>query len=620
MKKIELKQIKLCNFKKHKELTIDFNSTTKIEGRNGSGKSTIFDAFCWCFFGKNSNDTEKFAINNTSLNEQRLDHSVEIILLINDEMNTFKRVLKEKYVKTRGQNLVEFKGYETSFFINSYEVSATAFNQNVSTILLSETDFKVLTNITYFNNLEWQTQRLYLNELIGGVKIEEVAKKNIEWAAIKASNIEDLKLIITQASKDIANVKSELNLIPPQIQTIEALKTDVSGINIEALEARRVELEKLLYPSAEYTQKQDKIANLKIALSELLSKSAAEKAAKKFNYDKQVLATKQSFQNVDNKISTKKLELQQKDASLKKSEAEIVSVRQHCISLKQTITSLLNDSDIICPVSNIVCDSLINRNSVKDKKAKQLENLNNIFQESKEKGLLLKSEIEFLKSEIETLKSEIEAIKAEYPVLMPEKRISDFESEDKTLTDIENLKAEIQKQEENDSDTTSLTDIREEAMNISVQIGDGTNKIETNKRYVVKIGEILEREKTLQNQLCSYEKYQDNAKDLMNAVISEIETRVNSSFKLVQFKLFNNQINGGVVETCKATLNNVDYKDCSTGEKIRIGADIITTFQKHFDTTTPVFMDNAEALTGNSEFPFQTVKLFASDSDLKFIQ
>ena len=59
---IQLKQLTLSNFKGIRQLTIELNAITNIQGDNGTGKSTIFDAFAWLLFGKDSHDAKDFNI------------------------------------------------------------------------------------------------------------------------------------------------------------------------------------------------------------------------------------------------------------------------------------------------------------------------------------------------------------------------------------------------------------------------------------------------------------------------------------------------------------------------------------------------------------------------------
>jgi DNA repair exonuclease SbcCD ATPase subunit len=63
MKKVIIKRLSLLNFKGLREFQIEFNdSMTSVLGKNGSGKTTIFDAFTWLLFGKDSEDRKSFNI------------------------------------------------------------------------------------------------------------------------------------------------------------------------------------------------------------------------------------------------------------------------------------------------------------------------------------------------------------------------------------------------------------------------------------------------------------------------------------------------------------------------------------------------------------------------------
>ena len=55
-KKVTLKELTLKNFKGIRDLAVKFGEVTTIAGANATGKSTVFDAFTWVLFGKDSND------------------------------------------------------------------------------------------------------------------------------------------------------------------------------------------------------------------------------------------------------------------------------------------------------------------------------------------------------------------------------------------------------------------------------------------------------------------------------------------------------------------------------------------------------------------------------------
>jgi predicted ATP-dependent endonuclease of OLD family len=59
-KEIILKSLILKNFKGIKSLSVNFNRITNISGDNATGKTTIFDAFTWLLFDKDSQDRSNF--------------------------------------------------------------------------------------------------------------------------------------------------------------------------------------------------------------------------------------------------------------------------------------------------------------------------------------------------------------------------------------------------------------------------------------------------------------------------------------------------------------------------------------------------------------------------------
>ena len=86
MKKVTLKRLQLTNFKGIRSLTVDFGpEQTTIAGDNATGKTTIFDAFTWCLFGKDSQDRTTFGIKTVDKGGQvieRLEHEVSATLEI----------------------------------------------------------------------------------------------------------------------------------------------------------------------------------------------------------------------------------------------------------------------------------------------------------------------------------------------------------------------------------------------------------------------------------------------------------------------------------------------------------------------------------------------------------
>ena len=86
-------------------------------------------------------------------------------------------------------------------------------------------------------------------------------------------------------------------------------------------------------------------------------------------------------------------------------------------------------------------------------------------------------------------------------------------------------------------------------------------------------------------------------------------------FKLVSFKMFEKQINGGEVETCEAMVSGVPYSSLNHAMKINAGLDIINAICKFEGITAPIFTDNAESINELLPTQSQIIRLVVSDDD-----
>ena len=81
-------------------------------------------------------------------------------------------------------------------------------------------------------------------------------------------------------------------------------------------------------------------------------------------------------------------------------------------------------------------------------------------------------------------------------------------------------------------------------------------------------------------------------------------------FNLVRFKMFEQQINGGEIETCEATVNGVPFSDLNDAMKINAGLDIINAICRENGIVAPIFIDNRESVSEITSVSAQIVNLF----------
>ena len=113
MKTIKLLKLKLRNFKGIFNLSLELNGeSVSVHGENGTGKTSIFDAWLWILFDKDSNHN-KLGENVKTVGTSGLEHEVEAIISVNDKPMTLRKVYYEKYTKKRGQAVAEKTGNTT---------------------------------------------------------------------------------------------------------------------------------------------------------------------------------------------------------------------------------------------------------------------------------------------------------------------------------------------------------------------------------------------------------------------------------------------------------------------------------------------------------------------------
>ena len=184
---IRINYIRLKNFKGARDAEYRFDGgNARIEGGNGSGKSTVFDAFVWLLFGKDrlEQTTEKFELKTidpaTGETIPNLEHWVEAELTINGSKTVIKRCWLENWVKPTGETEVVLKGHKSVFIVDGVDVGTKRAYDSVVAQWIGEGMFKLLTNPLYFIDgryTAWEPRR---KALLGLVKDSEGRRKVAE--------------------------------------------------------------------------------------------------------------------------------------------------------------------------------------------------------------------------------------------------------------------------------------------------------------------------------------------------------------------------------------------------------------------------------------------------------
>lgn len=609
---IKLKKLILQNFKGIKNLEIDFSQETNIYGQNATGKTTIFDAYLWLLFDKDSSNATQFNIKTLDKDGQpihQLEHSVEGHFKIDGQSVELKKVYKEKWTKKRGSQESVFDGHTTDYFINGVPSKQKEYKSYVDRII-DEERFKLISNPRYFSvDLDKNKRRAILMSM-ASIDSSEIIKLNDELKELdlEKHSIEDLEKMNKATAKRINEQLKELPIRIDELrESIEEIDFDAlefqkksvtgslnhldeeiaKGDNTETLKEISAEINKLMLEQFEIGQATDK-ANMELEFEVTKHNSEADKANR---------LKKELIESTEKKILKLGGELVRRSDDLEKFRKEYIE-----LSKKQY------EGDCICPTcgQDLPADEveqLIKKFNLE--KSEKLSRMETEGKRDKEKFEQLQLEVtkekEILKNALEQeIVLERKFVKAPYP-----KEYEDF------TVKIEQLR---QKQKNlNSGDVDNLILKKKE---LTAKLDDINSKLaykDINEKSKAKIDEYRAKMKEYSKQYDEVQKvlylcdlYKKTEVELVNKSISD-------KFQIVEWRMYENLINGGIVETCEALINGVPYSDANNAAKINAGIDIINTLSKEYDTRAPIFVDNAESVNELIKTDSQIVRLVVSD-------
>lgn len=647
MKKLRLQKLVLTNFKgiKHFELLVD-GKNAEVFGENATGKTSIYDAFLWVLFGKDSMNKKDFGIKTKDQegNElHALDHSVEVTFLVDGKQLTMKKVYKEVYTKKRGQVTSEFTGHTTDHYLDGVPVNMKEYNDKVAE-LIDERIFKLLTNPAYFNVvLKPKERRNMLLEIAGGISDDEVIASDEKLAKLQkildGRSIEDHKKIIAGKQKDI---NKELDRIPIRIDEAHRSLPDVSGLNKEEIVTELGFLEKeRAAKSEEYNSIQNgvEIGNKQRALVELQTKQIDLVNTHRAKEHDGVLQLRRELnrhqENMDNfeyKQRRVKRDIESMQSDITKKEQVMEQLRNEWNDVKKKEFNF--EEDTHCSL----CGQALPEEKLASQKEDALAAFNKEksykLEEIQKQGKQLASESEDLKTKIKVLSEEIQGYE-EAKSLEQESIVSlktQIQKVEESATDVQDTPEykEIQKQRQQlesdiqelrQSSEAALKKVRDEEQKLAEEIKALQADLAKFSQVDHIKNRIAELEQEQQDLAAAYEELEGQeflANEFIKAKVNLLENKINSKFKYARFKLFESQINGGLQEVCKTMYKGIPYGEgLNNAGCINVGLDIINTLFQHYGITVPIFIDNSEAVTQLIDVDSQVISLRVSKGDTK---
>lgn len=639
MKRIFLRKISLLNFKGIRSLEVYFNEqgATTVRGRNHSGKTTLFDAFTWLLFGKDSQDNKKFYLR--TLDEDgkvipKIPHEVSCVLSIDGEEVTLRRCFVEKWVKKKGALEEEYQGNEEERYYNDVPCKKTEYDAKIEAIC-PERIFKYITNPLHFCTQKTDDQRKLLFKMAGGIKDEDIARGNKTFenliASLNGKSLEEYQREIAVKKK---RVKEDIRDIPARVDEIERNKPaeedwDAIRAEIAAKQSRMDELEQLITAAASgMPNKGNRYAPL-FELSELEKQLSARESELRTKFYDEENRIRERLCKFDAEMSAKRAELNAKNNSIATYKGLLTRLeedRKKLLAEWKEIKSrelVFSDDEFVCPT----CHRPFDDADVEAKKQELTENFNRKnaadIEDNMKRGKAVKAQIDEFTKQLVELEREYVKIDMEIKKAVPPVSVNPYADQDVTkdmeysriAAEIEKKKAEMDAAAKAEPTTADL--YKREKTNLLVEVTMLNRRLAVLDQIKGLEARKEELENTLRQQsaeLAQLEGIEYIIQQFLKAKVEAIEEHVNGLFRYVKFKLFDTQINGQEVETCECMLNNTPYAGLSLSERVNSGLDVINAICRYVGITAPIIIDNRESISSIIATESQVINLMVDEA------
>lgn len=650
MKKIEVREIRLTDFKGQQEKKVEFGHRAIVSGKNGCGKTTLADAFMWVFCDKD------YSLKSNP--DIRPDDGRECLPRVDiDLVIDGKPVSVAKFQKRTESKPKDGKPGKVALS-NKYEINGVPkaerdFKADLKERGFDFDNFLMLSHMEIFTDLKDADARKILFSMSDGAgKSDLEIAKTVPGCAELVPLLETYKADEVKAmnSATLKKAEEQLKAIPNQIIGMEQSKvdTDVAELELQknALQEQLSDLEKQIAQAGNEKAGEIKaeLAGLRTKLLEIDSKAKANLLEQKSS-----VCNKVSTLELDRNIKTS--ELNRKTSALESLRAQkkdllekLQNARTQYPKIKDTEwdntalecvkSETFKDADTICPTcgQNLPAEQIEQLKSRFEQKKQERINqqlkakeeweqdkkrkLDEVIQvgnkasadmkEAHKQEETLTSEISKLTDELEQIKTSLDAENKNLEAIPKEPDLSGNAEYQQILASIKEKQQKLNSLDDGEEVKKQLSEQlsgkKQELAAVNQKIGEANNNVRIDEQ----IEKLQESQKQYAQSKADAQMILDELKSLSMAKNTALEDAVNQYFDGVKVKLFDTQKNGEVVDACiwYAQDKNGDWKkligNANTALMMKGKIAIMDGLQKFYGVSYPIFVDCAAELDNSS--------------------
>lgn len=575
--KIRLKSLRMTNFKALHDCEVALDGKDAvISGGNATGKSSIYEAYYWCLFGKTlaaNGIVQTLGRNNEIVH--KVDTVVEVTLNIDGGYDVnIRRALVEKW-KAKDMPDEKLTGTEVQRFWNDVPVSMAEYKKKLAA-LVPVAQWQLLSNNFAFMSYKMEDRRKMLMSVAGEVDEQKLMEPYpaIRQAVAEHKSIDELNAQTRRTRKD---ADKELTEIPAKISAQDALRVngdregsedDVHNAEeyFKALEQARKSVDD--YKRSWEKRNSDNLSDIRRQLYD-----AQDKARKAAN----------NISRATDEQHTRIKRLATVTDAFNKAKEQWQKVNDEQFNFRQPE---------ICPVCKQPLPEAFRRNeyanAVEEYNGQKSERLQSIMQEAQQ----LSEQKNVLQGEIKSF-NEIEKPRLDKAEKEADGRVEVLEK---------SLETAKQATPEADQEYQKLVEKLEKLQANKPANADDIVKLkadqEINKRVEAEEERLQKRSARLSQIIAGCDNTLCQILNYKKAKIDAVEDKVNGFFSLVKWKFFQQNItNDDLQEICTCIVGGVDYNNLNTAMKVNASVDIINGISKAAGIYVPCWVDGRESVT-----------------------
>ncbi len=653
MKKILFKTLKLQNFCGIRTGVFDFGEDlTVISGDNGRGKSTIGNAIMYTLFGTDTNgmqlDIKTFDENHNIIKE--IEHSSELVMLVDGNEISFKRVLTDKWKGDKCTNTFKY-------YVDGELTTAGDFSNEVDNIF-QEDAFAWCICPNLFLGMTWQNQRAFLQSLAGDISVEDITKGDEKYDyLVELLKQKDIDAILHHLKHKRTEVQKELDAVPIRLaeldkalppkqvwEDLEKEKAYIKGVLVEIDNkiqqirtggADRVRLDGIR-KKIEFAEKRKRM------MEQGADKESTDSMTK---HQSDVLNANAAFNKAESTIDNLKAVMSGYPTTEVQINAQIEECKKKVGDLNKRSDEIAkrtwewDDKEGFCPhcgqalpLGDVQLLKQESQNRFNSRKAEDMKELNNEFAKLQSAYTELNKELEKLNDDRQTTTNQLvkahqalndaEKHKAEVDADIPrtyEQILTSKEEYQQVVKEIGELQAELDKPSENNEDNDKLLQsLDEERKPLSDRYDEVLELLASKASYDNTMAHIeaAQKDKAIfQEQLDDIDDKLNITNEFYQLSCKALEDKVNQHFRFVKWSLFLPKLDGEKKPYCECYHNGVPYSRLNGAAKVNAGIDIARTIGQFYNVSVPVVLDECESVNHPLSTGGQQIRLVVSKDD-----